>query len=194
MIEIFFGELVLIEQRVVSGIDELDFAIEIELGDAARLAAAFFNVARARLENLGEFGRRARGAFNLAEQSGDAVHATFAAGEWRKCSQFIRRLQLKQDLRDQAALQGQLVVVDRDARRQYVALIVNGGIENAVDKAAKQVHRQLAPNAAIAHAVEDLLRHCFEQRIRGGEVNECIALIVGDEFGAALDEQRSVVI
>jgi hypothetical protein len=56
------------------------------------------------------------------------------------------------------------------------------------------VNGQFTPNAAIAIAVEDLLRDRFEERIRCGEINERIALIVGDEFGAPLDEQRAVVI
>ena len=73
-------------------------------------------------------------------------------------------------------------------------MIVDGRIQNAADEAAKKMNRQFAPDAAIAGAVEDLLRYGFEQRIRSGEVDKRIALIVGDELGAAFDELCSVVI
>ena len=44
---------------------------------------------------------------------------------------------------------------------------------------------QLAPDAAVAIAVENLLRDGFEQWIRRGEIDELVALIVGYEFSAA---------
>ena len=50
------------------------------------------------------------------------------------------------------------------------------------------MYRKFTPNAAIATAIEDLLRNEFEQWMRGREVNECVALIVGYEFSATLDE------
>jgi hypothetical protein len=56
------------------------------------------------------------------------------------------------------------------------------------------VNRQFAPNSAIAIAVKDLLRNRLEQRIRRTQIDKRIATILGDEFGAALDEQRSIVV
>jgi hypothetical protein len=50
------------------------------------------------------------------------------------------------------------------------------------------VHRKLAPNSAIARAVENLLRDDFEQRMRSREIDERVALIIGYKPGAALDE------
>ena len=85
-------------------------------------------------------------------------------------------------------------MIDRNAWRQTVAAVVDGGIENTPDETAKEMDREFTPNAAVATAVENLLRNGLEQRIRRGEIDERIALIVGDEFRTTLDEQRSVVI
>ena len=48
--------------------------------------------------------------------------------------------------------------------------------------------RKLTPNTAIATTVEDSLRDELEQRMRGREIDERVALIIGYEFRAALDE------
>ena len=60
--------------------------------------------------------------------------------------------------------------------------------QHATHEATKQIDRKFTPNASIAIAVENLLRNEFEQRMRGGEINERVALIVGYEFSATLDE------
>ena len=75
-----------------------------------------------------------------------------------------------------------------------MTFFVDGRIKQSSHKAAKEIDRQIAPNTAIAIAVEDALSDAFEQRIRRGEINESVALVVGYEFSAALDELRAIVI
>jgi hypothetical protein len=91
-------------------------------------------------------------------------------------------------LRDQAALQRQLVAVDGNAWWQSLAIFVFSRIEHATNKSAKQVNRQLAPNTSIAIAIEKFLCDLFEQWVRRSEVNESVVLVVGYEFSATLDE------
>ena len=69
-----------------------------------------------------------------------------------------------------------------------MTILIDSRIENAADESTEQINRKLAPNAAIAIAVEQFLCDLFEERIRRGEVDECVALIIGSEFSAALDE------
>jgi hypothetical protein len=80
------------------------------------------------------------------------------------------------------------ITIDGDARRQSLIVFVDCRIDHAAHEAAKEIDGELAPNASIAIAVEDLLRDLFEQWKRGGEIDECVALIVGYEFSAPLDE------
>jgi hypothetical protein len=54
--------------------------------------------------------------------------------------------------------------------------------------------RKFPPNTAIAIPVEDFFGNEFEQWMRGREINKRVALIVGYEFSAALDELRAIVV
>ena len=69
-----------------------------------------------------------------------------------------------------------------------MTIFVRSRIEDTAHESAKQIDRKLTPNTAVAIAVEQLLRDLFEERIRGREVNERVALIIGYEFSATLDE------
>ena len=69
-----------------------------------------------------------------------------------------------------------------------MTILIDSRIKNATNESAEQINGQFTPNAAIAIAVEQFLCDLFEQRIRRGEIDECVALIIGYEFSAALDE------
>ena len=62
-----------------------------------------------------------------------------------------------------------------------------------MSQTAKQVDRNLAPNAASFTVIENLLSDDFEQRVGGCEIDEACALIGGHKLAATLDEQRSIV-
>src|SRR5215217_7417434 len=100
---IFFCKVILIQQVRVSGVDECDFPVEIELRDASGFTG-FFDVTRSCSEDVDEFRRGASGALDLAQQRGNTVHTSFARGERRKGGQLVCYKQSKQHLRDQAAL------------------------------------------------------------------------------------------
>ena len=55
-------------------------------------------------------------------------------------------------------------------------------------KTTEQMDRKFTPNTAIAIAVEDFLCNEFEEWMRRREIDERVALIVGYEFSATLDE------
>ena len=67
-------------------------------------------------------------------------------------------------------------------------VFIHCGVEQATNQAAEKIDREFTPNAAIPRTVENVLGDVFEQRIRGCEINELVALMVGYEFSAALDE------
>ena len=69
-----------------------------------------------------------------------------------------------------------------------MTFFVNGGIQQPSHEAAKEIDREFAPNTAIAIAVENALSDVFEEGKRRGEIDERVALIVGYEFSATLDE------
>jgi len=69
-----------------------------------------------------------------------------------------------------------------------MTILIDSRLQNATHEPAKQVNGKLTPNAAIAIAVEQFLRDLFEERIRRGQIDKCVALIIGYEFSAALDE------
>ena len=75
-----------------------------------------------------------------------------------------------------------------------MTFFVDRGIQQSSHDAAKEIDGELAPDAPVTIAVENLLRDVFEEGIRGGEIDERVALIVGYEFRAALNEMRAVVI
>jgi hypothetical protein len=69
-----------------------------------------------------------------------------------------------------------------------MTILIDSRIKNAANQSTKQVNRKLTPHAVVAIAVEQFLCDLFEERIRRCQIDECVALIIGYEFSAALDE------
>src|SRR5512132_2053324 len=124
---------------------------------ARRLTCFGREIAGARDDYLSHIRRRLCGPLNLAEQSRDGVDATFATGQRPEGLELARGCQARQNLRNQTALQRQLLAIDGNAWRETMSrFFVDGAGENASYKTAKEVDRQFAPKPAILCAIENL--------------------------------------
>jgi hypothetical protein len=112
----------------------------------------------------------------------------------RKRFQLSFREQARHHLRDQAALQWKLIAIDRYARRnRQTGFVDNRSRKQVPDQPAKQEHRQRAPHATIALAVEKARGDHFEEGTRRSKVEETIGAASREHVCATLDEPPPVV-
>ncbi|MDX6610921.1 MAG: hypothetical protein QOD75_107, partial [Blastocatellia bacterium] len=86
-----------------------------------------------------------------------------------------------EDLRNQCASQRQLFAIDCRSRPEWFPrLTVDGARQQAPHKTAEEVDRKLAPNPARPGAVEKFVRHQFQQRMRGCQIDKLLRFAPGD--------------
>src|SRR6266404_6391076 len=151
-------------------------------------------VACSRFDDCCEFDRRLSRALNLANQSGDRVHATFSVCERPKSLQLAFVEESQHHPRDQAAFQRQFIAIDRNAwRKRQLGFIVDRGREQMARESAEQEYRKSTPNTSSVFTVEQRSGDDIEQRSRRCEVKNATGPGTVERLREALDEALPIV-